>query len=85
MDHLWYQGHATSFAFFGPMLSINPWNVQGVSLIVGGRTTIKGDITLDEMVKVTGWILDDGTWLATGIKHTDLHLGQGCYWVSSFV
>ena len=77
--------HSTSFVFFGPVLSINPWNVGGVALIVDERTTIKGDITLDEMVKVNGWILEDGTWLATGIKHTGLHLGQGCFMVSSVV
>ena len=77
--------HSTSFAFFGPVISIDPWNVSGVPLIVDGRTTIKGDIMLGEMVKVTGWILEDGTWLATEIKHTGLHLGQGCFWVSSVV
>ncbi len=76
---------ATSFAFFGPVLSINPWNVRGVSLMVDERTTIKGDITLGEMVKVTGWILEDGTWLAIEIKHTGLHLGQGCSMISSIV
>ncbi len=77
--------HATSFAFFGPVLSLNPWNVRGVSLTVDEHTIIKGDITLGEMVKVTGWILEDGTWLATEIKHTGLHLGQGCFLVSSVV
>ncbi|MBP1693960.1 MAG: hypothetical protein H6Q37_1843 [Chloroflexi bacterium] len=77
--------HVTSFAFYGPVLSLNPWNVGGVSLTVDGRTTIKGDIKLGEMVKVTGWILEDGTWLATEIKHTGLHLGQGCFMVSSVV
>jgi hypothetical protein len=77
--------HSTSFTFFGPVISINPWNVRGVSLIVDERTTIKGDITLGEMVKVTGWILEDGTWLATEIKHTGLHLGQGCFMVSNVV
>ena len=50
--------HSTSFAFFGPVLSIDPWNVGGVSLIVDERTTIKGDITLGEMVK--GYRLDSG-------------------------
>jgi LysM repeat protein len=77
--------HPTSFAFFGPVLSINPWNVRGVSLTVDGNTIIKSDITVGEMVKVTGWILDDGTWLATEIKHTGLHLGQGCFLVTSVV
>ena len=60
---------------------MNPWNVRGVTLTVDGRTTIKGDITVGEMVKVTGWILADGTWLATEIKHTGLHLGQGCFMI----
>lgn len=77
--------HSTSFAFFGPVLSRDPWNVRGVALVVDERTTIKGDITVGEMVKVTGWILEDGTWLATEIKHTGLHLGQGCLLISSVV
>jgi len=77
--------HATSFDFFGPVLSMNPWNVRGITLTVDSRTTIKGDITVGEMVKVTGWILTDGTWLATEIKHTGLHLGQGCFMISSVV
>jgi hypothetical protein len=77
--------HPTSFAFFGPVLSIDPWNVRGVSLTVDGNTTIKDDISLGEMVKVIGRILDDGTWLVTEIKHTGLHLGLGCYMVSSVV
>jgi hypothetical protein len=77
--------HSTSFAFFGPVLSLNPWNVNGVSLTIDEQTTIKGDITLGEMVKVTGWIQEDGTWLATEIKHTGLHLGQGCFMTSGVV
>ena len=54
-------------------------------VIVDERTNIKGDITLGEMVKVQGSIMEDGSWLATEIKHTGLHSGQGCFWVSSFV
>ncbi len=77
--------HATSFAFYGPVLSLAPWNVGGVSLTVDENTNIKGDITLDEMVKVIGWILEDGTWLAAEIKHTGLHIGQGCFMASSVV
>lgn len=77
--------HLTSFNFFGRVLSLNPWNVRGILLTVDERTTIKGDITLGEMVKVTGWILADGSWLATEIKHTGLHLGQGCFMISSVV
>jgi hypothetical protein len=75
--------HPTSFAFFGPVLSIDPWNVRDVSLMVDGNTVIESDIAVGEMVKVTGWIQDDGTWLATEIKHTDLHLGQGCFLVTN--
>jgi hypothetical protein len=77
--------HPTSFIFFGPVLSINPWNVRGVSLMVDGSTVIESDIAVSDMVKVTGWIQEDGSWLATEIKHTDLHLGQGCFLVTSVV
>jgi hypothetical protein len=53
--------------------------------MVDRNTNIKGDIAVGDMVKVTGWILEDGTWLATEIKHTDLHLGQGCFLFTSVV
>jgi len=77
--------HATSFAFFGQVLTLDPWNVGGISLTVDERTTIQDGIVLGEMVKVTGWILEDGTWLATDIKHTGLHIGQGCFMIYSVV
>lgn len=77
--------HPTSFAFFGPVISINPWNVRGVPLTVDGNTIIKNVITVGEMIKVTGRILEDGSWLATDIKHTGLHLGQGCFLVTGVV
>jgi hypothetical protein len=77
--------HPTSFAFFGPVISINPWIVRGVPLTVDGNTIIKNVITVGEMVKVTGRILEDGSWLATDIKHTGLHLGQGCFLVTGVV
>jgi hypothetical protein len=77
--------HSTSFAFYGPVISLDPWNVGGVSLVVDDNTIIKGDITLGEMVKVKGAILEDGSWLATEIKHTGLHLGQGCFMFTNVV
>lgn len=43
--------HPTSFDFFGPVISMNPWNVRGISLTVDARTTIKGDIALGERSK----------------------------------
>ena len=75
----------TRFHFFGQTRSVNPWNVQGILLTVDERTAVKGDIVVGEMVKVTGWILPDGSWLATEIKHTGLHRGQGCFMISSVV
>jgi hypothetical protein len=75
----------TRFHFFGQTRSVNPWNVQGILLTVDERTVIKGNIVVGEMVKVTGWILPDGSWLATEIKHTGLHRGQGCFMISSVV
>ncbi len=75
------------FEFIGQVTSIAPWMVGGLPLTVDERTEIKGDITVGEMVKVKGWILADGTWLATEIKHTGLHRGQfkGCFAVASVV
>jgi hypothetical protein len=74
-----------SFTFFGPVIGISPWNVRGVPFTVDKNTITQNDVKVGEMVKVTGRILDDGTWLATEIKHTGLHLGQGCFLTTGVV
>jgi hypothetical protein len=77
--------HQNSFTFFGPVVSINPWNVREVPLAVDERTSILGDIKLGDRVKVSGWIMEDGTWLATEIRRIDWHTGQGCFLTTSVV
>lgn len=75
----------TNFAFYGRVHSIDPWNVRGISVNVNESTTIARNIALGDLVKVSGRILEDGTWLATDIRHADWHDGQGCFVVTSTV
>ena len=50
--------HPTSFIFFGPVVSIDPWNVRGVSLLVDGNTVIESDIAVGDFGQ--GYRLDSG-------------------------
>ena len=55
------------FTFAGPVDSIDPWIVAGVPISATAQTEIDDDIAVGDMVKVTGQILSDGTWLAAKI------------------
>ncbi len=66
------------FSFIGPVISLQPWQIGNMLISVTPQTEIKGDIVVGEMVKVTGWVLQNGVWEAAEIKHTGRHLGWGC-------
>lgn len=93
-DGKWLAGRITrldpaqrlSFQFFGLVTRTRPWTVRGVALTVNDATVIKGDPKAGQMAKVKGWILPDGTWLATEIKRTGWHKGQlGCFLATAVV
>ncbi len=64
------------FKFVGQVTSLDPWIVGGTTLAVDERTEIEGPVAVGDIVKVEGWILADGTWLA---KEIELREGtQGC-------
>ena len=44
------------------------WYVDGVAIIVDGRTRVDQDIKVGDTVRVTFFVLDDGNWLALRIK-----------------
>ena len=44
------------------------WTVSGVDITVDGQTEIKGDPVVGDLVKVEGWIQENGDWLADEIK-----------------
>jgi hypothetical protein len=55
------------FTFAGIVNSLDPWIVAGVPISTTAQTEIDDDIAVGDMVKVTGQILPDGTWLAERI------------------
>ena len=75
-----------AFEFVGTVESIDPWVVSGISLTVNYQTEIQGEIEVDDLVKVEGRILPDGTWLATEIKPASMAwFGPGCLSISAMV
>lgn len=56
------------FEFTGPVESIDPWVVAGVSLTTDSFTEIDSGIDVGDLVYVQGRILSDGSWLASAIR-----------------
>ncbi len=58
------------FEFTGVVQAIaaDAWTISGVSVAVDADTEIKGEIAVGDVVKVEGWIDEDGIWLAHEIK-----------------
>lgn len=66
------------FSFITPVISIQPWQFGSVTIAVTPQTIIQGDFVPGELAQVTGWILQNGVWEVTEIKHAGWHLGWGC-------
>lgn len=60
-----------TFTLVGVVDSIDPWVVNGVPLAVDDDTLIDDDILVGDLVLARGFILPDGTWLATMIERLD--------------
>ncbi|MCP4423286.1 MAG: hypothetical protein GY803_02215 [Chloroflexi bacterium] len=57
------------FEFIGIVEEIGePWFISGVAIATDINTEIKDEIMVGDLVKVEGWILADGSWLADEIK-----------------
>lgn len=59
------------FEFIGSVETIAPWVVSGISFETREWTEIEPGIEVGNQVKVTGQILEDGTWVATEIELFD--------------
>lgn len=44
------------------------WTVSGVVLTLDAETEVEAGLAAGDIVKVEGWILEDGSWLATSIR-----------------
>jgi len=62
---------ANQFEFIGTVESLAPWIVSGIAFDVNEFTMIEPGIVVGSTVRVTGMILEDGTWLATSIELLD--------------
>lgn len=60
------------FSFTGVVASTGgTWVISGVELTTDENTAIGADLAVGDLVEVSGWILDDGTWLAASISQAD--------------
>ncbi|MCA9873720.1 MAG: FecR domain-containing protein [Anaerolineales bacterium] len=58
------------FQFSGIVQAVNgdSWTISGQVVGVNGETAVADGIIVGDVVAVQGWILEDGTWLATEIR-----------------
>ena len=61
------------FEFTGVVQAMEPelWQISGIAVVVDGRTEIKDDPAVGDIVKVEGVITPEGLWLAHEIKDDD--------------
>ncbi|MCB9434156.1 MAG: FecR domain-containing protein [Ardenticatenaceae bacterium] len=60
------------FVLTGAVNSIEPWVAAGVGFTVDSFTQIDSGIEVESLVRVSGQVLADGTWLATSITLLDI-------------
>lgn len=56
------------FSGLAQTISDDNWVISGQPIKVDGNTAVDDDIELDDIVSVRGWLLEDGSWLATEIR-----------------
>jgi len=66
------------FEITGQVESIDPWEVSGFSILVDDQTVIEAGISIDDLVKVVGIILEDGSLLAKTIQRIEEN-ELGCF------
>jgi hypothetical protein len=60
-----------SFDFIGTVESMNPWVISGKTVQTRPWTLIDSTIQEDDLVRVQGPVLEDGTWVAAAIVSAD--------------
>jgi hypothetical protein len=61
-------GGEATFELIGELESLDPWMVTGNTFAVRGTTHIAEGLEIGDLVRVQGFILEDGTWLANFIE-----------------
>ena len=70
-DGEWEPVNNTSFELVGELENIDPWTVTGQKLETNDSTLIEDGLEIGAIVKVSGIITEDETWLAYSIEGTD--------------
>ncbi|MDX1415139.1 MAG: DUF5666 domain-containing protein [Candidatus Promineifilaceae bacterium] len=78
-------GNLLQIVFVGQVSSIDPWVVGDLPLSTGEDTLIEGQIAVGDWVRVTAWIREDGTWLATHILLLDHEQEQECVTITAVI
>lgn len=79
------QDDLLQIVFVGVVDSIEPWIISGLPITTDENTVIVGDIAIDDLVRVTAWIRNDGTWLATQIERLNSGMGEGCVAITAVI
>lgn len=64
-------GGETTFEIVGELENTNPWMVTGNTFAVRESTHIDEGLEAGDLVRVKGFILEDGTWLASSIARAE--------------
>jgi len=59
------------FDVIAELESIDPWSLAGITLETNEQTQIEEDLQVGDLVRVRGFILEDGTWLANSIDRAE--------------
>ncbi len=70
---------ASKLILVGPVISMDPWVIDGLQFVVTAETVITGEIRVGMLVRVEAVRLDDGTWQALKIEPVeDSSWAGGC-------
>jgi len=61
----------SSFDLTAELESIDPWSVAGIHIETNESTQIEAGLQAGDLVRVRGFVLDDGTWLANSIERAE--------------
>ena len=70
-DEIKKVSEAERFEFIGTVETIAPWVVSGTPFEVNEFTVIEPGIAVGSLVRVSGRVMPDGTWVATSIELLD--------------
>lgn len=77
------ENQTDTFSFVGVVASVNPWIINGLTLVTTDNTVITGNIDVGSQVVVQVQLLPDGTWTVLSIRLLNPTFGYGCLSLSS--